>query len=283
MATTKTWTGLGAAGDVSDLANWNEATAFADGDTYIFDLTDDTIAKCPTTGTITTGAAAIYVTSRSIGSIGDGTNYPTFGNGADAQTLIQIAGKGALYSFACGGSGGVTMLDLRGGNGQVKIYGSNTYAEIRARGFSLLDIGASAVVTKIVNTACPRIKAAAGTAITTYEGFGGGVLDSLRDVTTGRIGDHSVFLKGTAKFATLLQMSHERSRYYKQGSGTDALIEQYAAGSVVTCEGNPSTSATITSLKRVPGAKLVKASGACTLTVTETLIGGDDEADIGIT
>ena len=281
MATTKTWTGGANNNDVSDLANWNEATAFADGDTYIFDLTDTTSTKVPTTGTMTTGAAAIYVTSRSIASIGDGTNFPTFGNGADTQALIQIAGKGALYHFAIGGSGGATLVDLRGGVGTVRIGGSNPVATLRARGYSLIDLGASVVLTTLFATAAPRIVAAAnGTAITTAELTDGSKLETSRDVTTGVITDSTVISKATAKFATSGTF-YGRGRYVKQSSGTEALVKLLSSRSEMTCEGNPNVAATVTALQRVPGSRLVKASGACTLAVTETLVGGDDGAAPG--
>src|SRR6185436_14830971 len=104
MATTKYWTGGGNDGDFSNLSNWSEATAFANGDTYHIGATNQNIVAGLTHAY--TGITLV-VTEGYGGSIG--TDASSFS--ATSAAAITYAGRGAFAKFSCGGTVTTASMD----------------------------------------------------------------------------------------------------------------------------------------------------------------------------
>ena len=229
MATVKFWTGGASDGDFSNLSNWNEATAFANSDTYIIGATNQNITAGLTHAY--TGITLI-VTEGYGGSIGSGASPLSFSSVA----ALTYAGRGAFAKF--GSSGTVTTASCDHVSGFVYI-ATGTWTEL-TNSMGNMDIAAAAVVTRLNNIGGTVTAGYNGTAFTNL--FSGGTTTFRRNATNayimgGRTVQENNGMSNFTLIATILQV-HRGATYNKRSSGAETAATQVFPGATYTVAGN---------------------------------------------
>lgn len=269
MATTKNWTGGGNDGDWSNLANWSDATAFANGDTFIVGATNQNITAGLTHAY--TGVT-IIVTSGYGGSIGTSSAALS----PSSAALIRYAGRGAFAKF--GSAGTVTLGDFQHTAGDVAL-SSGTWTTLYNSAGSLV-IDAAAVVTTGLNLAGSITAAYNATGFTTFTNAGAYAM-IRRNITTLNAKRGVVIQEnnGTTTFTAVTTSNIENgATYNKRSGGTDTTANVFPGGTLTGDKnaGNASGTATITTVNRYVGSTVITTGlSGLNLTIgTDTTIGG---------
>jgi len=212
MATNKFWTGGGNDGVFDNLANWSEATAFANNDVLTIGATNQDI-----TGGLTHAYTGItlVVTPGYGGSIGGAGGSLSFSSAAS----IRYAGRGAFARFTSAGTVATASLE-HVGSSFVAITGG-TWTNID-NSLGLFDIAAAAVVTRLNNIMGTGTAGYNSTAFTNL--YNGGNFTYRRNATNcyAMAGKTVQENNGTANYTlvTALQV-WPGATYNKRSSGAD--------------------------------------------------------------
>lgn len=211
MAGTARWTPPAAGGSASDGANWTTesgtpANPPSTGDTVLFDSRN----HGPVTGGSLTGTTGIEVQGYG-GDWAAGTSIPA--------TTANINSHGTLYNAAS-----ITTLNLQNTHGGKWVQTGGTVGTARV-GVGQFDIGASAVVTTLTNI-MGNVTAAAGTAFTTVNMYGGSLV-SARAITTENLdGGCSVRIVGSGIAVTTVNVrGRSKHLHWSSGQITTANLE----------------------------------------------------------
>jgi hypothetical protein len=212
MATTKNWTGAANNGVFNDLGNWDDATAFANSDTYKIGATNQNIAAVTHAFT----GITLIVTEGFGGMLGSPGGPISFSSVA----AITYAGKGQFAAFSSAGT--ITTASFEHTTGQVYISGG-TWTQL-TNSTGNMDISSSAVVTRLDNIAGNIV---AGYNATVFANlFNGGNLVYSRDATNVyalrglTVQKNNGTTTATKVVTTLWVMAG--ATYNKQSSGTES-------------------------------------------------------------
>jgi len=262
MATTKNWTGGGNDGDWSNLANWSDATAFANGDTFIVGATNQAIIAGLTHAY--TGVT-IIVTDGFGGTIGTSSAALS----PSSAALIRYAGRGAFAKF--GSAGTVTLGDFQHSTGDVTLSGGTWTTLYNSAGSLVID--AAAVVTTLWNLAGSVTAAYNATAITTLNSAG--IYAMIRRNITTLNAKRGITIQennGTTTFTAVGTSNIENgATYNKRSGGTDTTANVFPGGKLTGEKnaGNASGTATISTVNRYVGSTVV-ATGIAGVPITIT-------------
>lgn len=236
MATTKNWTGGANDGDLANLSNWDEGTAFANGDTLKIGATNQNINAVTHAFT----GIILIVTEGFGGNIGSASGPVSFSSVAS----LQYAGRGAFASF--GSAGTITTASFEHVVGNVYI-ATGTWTQLTNTNGNL-DIAAAAVVTRFDNIGGTGAAQYNATGFTNF--YNGGSytyyraatnLYCLKGSTVQKNRGTSTYLGNTTVYV------YNGATYNKQSGGADTTAYVFP-GAKYTTAGNQGGSGTTVDL-----------------------------------
>lgn len=262
MATTKVWVGIsGAPNAFGDILNWNETTAFANGDTYLF--TNGAI-DCTASLTHAYTGVTIKRTGGYTGKIGSASAplAPT------SATLVELDNKGGYTKIG----GTITTLRAKIAQGSEVYVSSGTTTDMTVSGAGKITKEAAATITNARISQGAIYDAQGTNAHTLIKNCGTVTTTSNVGTYTGQGGD-ALTVRGTAT-ATALNLTTTTTVNY-QSSGTITLLEGAPGATFKISDSETLTGTlTITTLMIPPGFNFNRTPAGVSLTIgTETPVG----------
>lgn len=262
MATTKVWTGAAGNNEFNNLANYNEATAFANGDTLIF--SSGSIDASAGLSHAYTGVI-IKVTSGYTGKLGSASA----GIAPTSCASVEYAGRGAYMKI----NSTITKLVAKlSPSTEVFIAGgTTTNAYVSGNGKITKESGATVTNIRLSNGA---IYEAQGTNAHTIIRSSGTVISTSNVGTYTGLGGDRLTVKGTATATALIFSSSTICNY--QSSGTISELEGTAGARFIVEQSETGTGTlTISQIYSHPGFSFDRYPVGVAVTVTaEQPVGG---------
>lgn len=194
-------------------------------------------------------------------AVSNQTTLSAYAEGSSDGPRIDYYGRGVAY-FGAGGNG----IDRIRVNTQGQFWlTAGTTARVEMAG-GTLNIGASAVVTRLVVSGGNVLIEDNATAITELDVLGGTVY-CRRDIATYHVGGTgTLYMLDDAATTTVAELNSPQARVFDQSSGTVALLR--AKSGLWTPQGNPSDAKTVTALNEFPGSKVIRYATGTTVTIS---------------